>query len=194
MFDLKDTLGIPPFSLSKSEKSELYSEAVQSLTKFHFENCQPYQKLLNKIGFSPDKSFRLEEYPFLPVRLFKDYELVSVDRSKIFKTMTSSGTSGQSVSRIFLDRTTSSNQSKVLAKITASIIGKKRLPLLIIDNSSVVKNKNSFSARGAGILGFSMFGLNVTYALDEEMNLDFDIVENFCKKYRWQKESSYLIQ
>ena len=101
MFDLTNTLEIPPFSLNKKEKLELYSEAVQSLTRFHFENCQPYQKILNKIGFVPDKSHRLEEYPFIPVRLFKENELVSVDRSKIVKTMTSSGTTGQSVSRIW---------------------------------------------------------------------------------------------
>ena len=184
MFDLTNALEIFPFSLNKSAKLELYSEAVQSLTRFHFENCHPYQKLLNTIGFVPDRSHRLDEYPFLPVRLFKEYELVSVDHSKIIKTMTSSGTTGQSVSRIFLDRTTASNQTKVLAKITSGIIGPKRLPLLIIDSKSVVKNRNSFSARGAGILGFSMFGFDVTYALDEEMRLDFDAVQNFCEKHR----------
>ena len=184
MFDLTNTLEIPPFSLNKNAKLELYSEAVQTLTRFHFENCQPYQKILNKIGFVPDKSHRLEEYPFLPVRLFKENELMSVDRSKIVKTMTSSGTTGQSVSRIFLDRATASNQTKALAKIASSFIGTKRLPLLIIDNKSVVKNRNSYSARAAGILGFSMFGRDVTYALDEEMRLDFDAVESFCEKHR----------
>ena len=184
MFDLTNALEIFPFSLNKSAKLELYSEAVQSLTRFHFENCHLYQKLLNKIGFITDRPHRLEEYPFLPVRLFKENELMSVDRSKIVKTMTSSGTTGQSVSRIFLDRATASNQTKALAKIASSFIGTKRLPLLIIDNKSVVKNRNSYSARAAGILGFSMFGRDVTYALDEEMRLDFDAVESFCEKHR----------
>jgi phenylacetate-coenzyme A ligase PaaK-like adenylate-forming protein len=184
MFDLTNTLEISPFSLNKSAKLELYSEAVQSLTRFHFENCQPYQKLLNKIGFVPDKSHLLEEYPFLPVRLFKEYKLVSVDSSKIIKEMNSSGTTGQSVSRIFLDRATASNQTRVLAKIVSSFIGTKRLPLLIIDNKSVVKNRNVFSARGAGILGFSLFGVDVTYALNEDMSLDFDAVQSFCEKHR----------
>ena len=39
--------------------------------------------------------------PFLPVRLFKHYALKSIKESEIIKTMTSSGTSGQSVSQIF---------------------------------------------------------------------------------------------
>ena len=184
MYDLTNILETYPFSLNKSAKSELYSEAVKSLTKFHFENCHPYQKILNTLGFVPERSHRLEEYPFLPVRLFKEYELVSVDRSQIIKTMTSSGTTGQRVSKIFLDRKTATNQTKVLAKIAASLIGPKRLPLLIVDTKAVVKNRNLFSARGAGILGFSMFGVDVTYALNEDMSLDIDAVKIFCEKHR----------
>ena len=67
------------------------------------------------------------------MRLFKDYELMSVERSKIVKTMASSGTTGQSVSRIFLDRITAANQVKVLVKIVSNFTGTKRLPMLIID-------------------------------------------------------------
>ena len=44
----------------------------------------------------------IEEQPMIPVRLFKEYELFSVPRGEIVKTMTSSGTSGQKVSKIFL--------------------------------------------------------------------------------------------
>jgi len=98
--------------------------------------------------------------------------------------MISSGTTGQSVSRIFLDRMTAANQTKVLTRITSDFIGTKRLPMLIIDTSSVLRDRNLFSARGAGILGFSMFGHDVTYALDENMQLDFTEVEAFCNKHK----------
>jgi len=184
MFDLVKLLEIPPFSLNKSEKSDLYTSAMQSLTSFHFNNCKPYQKLLFNLGFDSGHSCPIEGYPFLPVRLFKDYELVSVDRSEILKTMTSSGTSDQRVSKIFLDRETATNQTKVLTKIVSNLIGAKRLPLLIVDTKTVVKNRKFFSARGAGILGFSMFGIDVTYALDENMELDIDVVQSFCEKHK----------
>jgi hypothetical protein len=56
--------------------------------------------------------------------------------------------------------------------------------MLIIDTKSVVKDRNLFSARGAGILGFSMLGYDVTYALEEDMQLDFAAVEAFCNKHK----------
>lgn len=184
MFDLNSIIDIPPFSLAKSKKLALYKDALHELTKHHYKNCSQYRKILNTLNSDPSVKHAIEDIPFIPVRLFKDYELSSVKKSQIIKTMTSSGTTGQSVSRIFLDQATASNQTKVLTKILSSFIGTKRHPLLIIDTKSVVKDRKLFSARGAGILGFSMLGYDVTYALDEDMQLDFDVVNAFCNKHR----------
>ena len=184
MFDLNDINDIPPFSLSKQEKDVFYSDALYALTKHHYANCVQYQKILDVLGFDPTIKHNLENIPPIPVRLFKDYDLMSVDKSKIIKTMNSSGTSGQSVSNIFLDRVTSTNQTKVLTKIVSNFTGTKRLPMLIIDTNSLIKDRNLFTARGAGILGFSMLGYDVTYALDKDMQLDFDAVEAFCSKHK----------
>ena len=187
MFDLNSIINILPFSLSKSEKTDLYSDALYELTKYHYANCLPYHKILDMLGFDPTGKYTIEDIPFIPVRLFKDYELASVEKSQIIKTLTSSGTTRQTVSRIFLDRITATNQTKILAKIASNFIGTKRLPMLIIDTKSVIKNRNLFSARGAGILGFSMLGYDVTYVLDEDMQLDFDTVEAFCTKHKDEK-------
>lgn len=183
MFDLNSIIDIPPFSLSRGEKAEFYADALSELTQHHYANCPEYHKILKILGFDQTARHTIEDFPFIPVRLFKDYELLSVGQSQIIKTMTSSGTTGQSVSRIFLDRTTAANQTKVLSKIASDFIGTKRLPMLIIDTSSVLRDRNLFSARGAGILGFSLLGHDVTYALDEDMQLDFTRVEAFCKKH-----------
>jgi phenylacetate-coenzyme A ligase PaaK-like adenylate-forming protein len=184
MFELKDIIEVPPFSLNRQEKSKLYLEALSDMTKHHYERCPQYRRILNLLGFKLNNVSRIDEIPFLPVRLFKDYELLSVDKSEIIKTMTSSGTTGQSVSRIYLDKTTSTNQTKVLTKIVSSFTGSKRLPMLVIDTSTVIKNRNLFSARGAGILGFSMFGYDIVYALDERMELDVDRVKAFLQKHQ----------
>ena len=44
--------------------------------------------------------------------------------------------------------------------------------MLIIDTESIIKDRKSFNARAAGILGFSSFGKNHTYLLDNDLNLD----------------------
>ena len=48
---------------------------------------------------------------------------------------------------------------------------------IIIDSKSVKKDRYTFTARGAGTTGFSIFGKDVTYALDENMELDFEKIK-----------------
>ena len=83
-----------------------------------------------------------------------------------------------------MDKKTATAKTKALAKITADFMGTQRLPMLVIDTKSVLKDRNLFSARGAGVLGFSILGRDITYALDENMEIDFNAVENFCEKYQ----------
>lgn len=184
MLDYTQWLELDPFVLSAADKSKMLMNTLNELTTWHNENCVPYQRVLHTLGFNPAEVTNLGMIPFLPVRLFKEYELLSIKRDLVFKTMTSSGTSGQRVSKIFLDRETASLQTRVLSKIMSSVLGKKRLPMLIVDSPSVLKDRNAFSARGAGILGFSMFGTDVTYALDDQMNLDLEAVERFLLRHR----------
>ena len=184
LFDIANIINTAPFSLAHKEKTELYIEALSDLTMWHYDRCPEYRRILDLLGFKPTKVREVSDIPFIPVRLFKDYELLSIDRSEILKTMTSSGTTGQKVSKIFLDKTTSTNQTKVIVKIVSAFTGKKRLPMLVIDSSAVVKDRKLFSARGAGILGFSMLGYDVTYALDERMRLDIDRIKGFLVKHK----------
>lgn len=119
----------------------------------------------------------------IPVRLFKEFELLSVPRENVAKTMTSSGTSGQKVSKIFLDKDNTRNQTKVLTEIISSYIGKQRLPLLVLDTKLALRDRSMFSARGAGIVGFSTFGRDTAYALDENMNIDIPVIQEFLQKH-----------
>lgn len=184
MIDWTRIMRISPFSLNKEEKEYLYRDALLDLTLHHYQNCTEYKKILDAFVVDITSSQAVEDVPFIPVRLFKDYELLSVKRSAVIKTMTSSGTTGQKVSRIFLDRTTSTNQSRVLNRIISDFLGKKRLPMLVIDTSATIRDRQLFSARGAGILGFSMLGYDLSYALDENMELDVAGVQSFLEKYQ----------
>jgi len=179
---LNNLFDMPPYSLSKIEKSEYFDNYFYELTQYHYKNCIQYKNIIDGVGFNVGDRQSYSEIPFLPVRLFKMFDLFSTPKENIVKTMTSSGTTGQAVSKIFLDKETSLNQSKALTKIVSTFIGSKRMPMIIIDSPSVLKNRNIFSARGAGILGFSIFGTKRLYALDENMNLDTDAVIDFIQQ------------
>lgn len=185
--ELTDILDIPPYSLNKKEKENLLSPFLTSLSRHHYEHCLPFKKMMDSVHFDIECDYAYTELPFLPVRLFKMFELNSVPKEDIIKTMTSSGTSGQAVSRIFLDRDTSSSQTKALTKIVSSFIGSQRVPMIIIDSESVIKDRNLFSARGAGILGFSMFGSKRMYALNDNMELNVAELQNFLEKYKGER-------
>ncbi|MDC7692825.1 hypothetical protein PQU94_00875 [Asticcacaulis sp. DXS10W] len=173
------------YEMAKAEKREHLELELNRLTRRHYECCRPYNSILSARGYSPEDTKSLEDIPFLPVRLFKTNKLSSVVDEDIIKVLTSSGTTGQQVSRIYLDKETALLQSSALIRIMQNFLGKKRLPMLVIDHASVIKDRNSFSARGAGIRGMANFGADLTYVLrDEDMSLDFEVLEAFLKKHK----------
>ena len=182
--DLKHLFEIEPYSLNRNEKSKLLNTYLWELTQHHYTNCAPYKTMMDSMGLDLNQEVPYSELPYLPVRLFKMFDLYSVAKEDIIKTMTSSGTNGQAVSKIFVDKETSLNQSKALVKIVSTFLGSKRSPMIIIDSPSVLKNRNNFSARGAGILGFSIFGTKRIYALDENMEMDAEALTAFIHEHR----------
>ncbi len=187
MIQYEEILNYKPFEVNKQEKEKLLTKRLLDLTLFHYENCLEYRNMLDAVNFSADKIVSYKDLPFLPVSLFKELDLKSVAKEEIFKTMTSSGTTGQAVSKIYLDKKTAGNQQKTLVNIVNSFTGAKRLPMLIIDSPSVVKDRKMFSARGAGILGFSIFGADKTYALDDNMNIDLNAIKEFLSRHKGEK-------
>lgn len=185
--DYSEILTIPPYSLGKTEKTKLLTERIKQLTLHHMECCKEYRQMVECIGFDAEQAETYYEYPFLPVSLFKELSLMSVPKEEIFKMMTSSGTTGQLVSKIYLDKVTASNQQKTMVKIVSDYTGAGRMPMLIIDCPSVVKDRMMFSARGAGILGFSIFGADKMYALDDSMQLNVEGVKTFLDKHKRKK-------
>lgn len=184
VMDINEILEIKPYSLSKEAKHKMLNDRLHELTRKHYMECPSYKRMLDALGIDINYLPDYEKIPFLPVRLFKEFELCSCEKKDVVKIMTSSGTTGQQVSRIFLDRVTSSAQQKCLTKIVSHFLGTKRVPMLILDSSAVIKNRNMFSARGAGILGFSMFGSKRQYALDENMELDINGMKAFLEAHK----------
>lgn len=175
-----------PFQLAKEEKTLQLLEKLNALTKWHMEHNPEYRAMLEKSGVSIEAKM-LEEVPYLPVQLFKLMDLVSVPKNQVVKVLTSSGTTGQQVSKIYLDKETSIAQTKTLVEVVKPILGDKRLPMIILDTKSVLKNRKSFSARGAGILGFANFGRKHFYALNDDMTLDVEGLQNFLEEFKGQR-------
>lgn len=173
-----------PYGLASVDKRNFLTECLNELTRHHYRQSKEYEAIASRLGYEPAVERAIEDLPFIPVQLFKEYELSSVPRDKVVKVIKSSGTSGQQPSKIYLDSPTARSQSKCLYNIISSFIGTKRLPMLILDTELVKKDRSMFSARGAGIIGFSMFGRDVCYAMDDNMQLRLDALEEFVEKHR----------
>jgi len=184
---MNELLQIPPFSLDKAQKEEIITARLLELSKHHINNCPEYAAMMRAIGFRADSCDSYYDIPFLPVSLFKELNLKSIHQEDVFKVVTSSGTTGQAVSKIFLDRNAAGIQQKVLVKIVSEFTGTARMPMLIIDSPSVIKDRAMFSARGAGILGFSIFGSDRVYALNDNMEIDIQSVRAFIDKHKGKR-------
>ena len=190
MFEIEKFISNPPFNLTSLEKEKKFLKIFRDIINFHYKNCKNYKKILDEIYSDFRKSDSLIDLPFLPTSIFKNHNMLSVKKDKIIKTISSSGTSGKTVSKIFLDKKNSINQTKVLNKIVSHYIGKKRLPMLVFDKQNILKDRNLFSARGAAILGFSVFANDITFALNENDQLNKQNIRNFLNKH---KDQNYLI-
>lgn len=175
-----------PYHLEQSEKEQQLLAKLNELTKWHQGHCAEYRAMLAKSGAIVEGE-HLEDVPYLPVQLFKLMDLKSVPQEDVVKVLTSSGTTGQAVSKIYLDKETSVAQTKTLVEVMKPILGGKRLPMIILDTKSVLKDRKSFSARGAGILGFSNFGRKHFYALNDDMTLDVEGLQAYLKEYEGQR-------
>lgn len=179
------------FEMESGEKQHLLRDRLDNLTLLHYRKCPEYARILDAMSYNPETGAKTcGDIPFLPAALFKKMEMKSVAQDEVYKVLTSSGTSGTAKSRIFLDKKAAVAQQQALAATFTSFGGFSRMPLLIVDSPATLKDRRAFSARGAGILGFSLFGTERTYVLDDDMNLDLAAIDAFLKR---RKGEPFLI-
>lgn len=177
----------PQYSMHQKEKELLLLNDMNSLVQHHRTHSEDYARLLDVFSINNDDIQSLADVPYLPVQLFKSHRLMSIAEDDIFKIMTSSGTTGQQVSHVILDRITAQRQSKALSAIMMHVLGSQRLPMIIVDTPNVIKNRMTFSARGAGILGMINYGRGHFYALNDDMELDIKGLELFLETHKGSK-------
>jgi len=152
------------------------------LIDHHRRACPAYARVLHAIGHTPGRRYaQLRELPWLPVRLFKEHALVS-SRSEPVAELASSGTTGNGVSRIALDREAAERQRLLLTSTLEKLTGPRRLPMLIVDLPSAVREERA-SIRGATVLGVMNVGREHVFALNSKQSIDADAVEGFLQRH-----------
>ena len=157
-----------------------------SLTELHSKNCNVYRNYIDTIfpGGTPIEC--LADLPWIPVRAFKEFDLKSISDDDVYKIMHSSGTGGVQ-SKIFLDQETSKLQQSKLIEIFVEVFGGSRYPMLVIDSLETVKDRYKFSARTAAINGFTLFSRQRAFALNDDMSVNFDLIDEFLETHSGKK-------
>lgn len=178
---------IQPYSLEKAEKEQLLLKELNQLTKMHKAECAAYANYLDAIGYEQEQAKTLEEIPFVPIRIFKELEMKSIPDEDIFKIMMSSGTSGQAQSKIYLSKDNAILQQKVLLRLLGDFVGTKRLPMLVVDSRTMIRDRRLFTTRGATIMGLDFMAKKMVFALNDDMTLNVDALMDFITTYGDEK-------
>lgn len=172
-----------PYSLGKKEKEKMLLEELRQLTEMHRTRCVEYANYLDAIGYAENQAQTLAQIPFVPIRIFKEIKMKSIPDEAVFKTMMSSGTSGQAQSKIYLDKENAILQQKVLLRLLGDFVGPKRLPMLVIDSNATIRDRRLFTTRGATIMGLDFMAKKMVFALNEDMTLNVETLTDFVKTY-----------
>lgn len=155
-----------------------FEEKLKALNRYHRLHCPPYERLCRGLG---------EEMPALPAAVFKSVDLYSTEQKNLIGQLSSSGSSGQKRSRIWLDAETARAQQMALYQIVSGVLGTERVPMLIVDSPELLKHSASFSAREAGILGFSLMASKRIYALHADHTLNWENIRSYEQLVKGKK-------
>ena len=180
---LDDLIQLPQYSVPQAEKEAVLLGELKRLGQSHRERSPQYAKLTRVLfpgATDPDK---LGELPYIPIGLFKEHLLSSVPESEVFKILQSSGTTGQTPSRVVLDRETAQLQTLALGRIMTSVLGRHRLPMILVETADLIRDRRQYNARVAGMLGMINFGRDHFYALDTHLQLRLPELKDFLHRF-----------
>lgn len=146
--------------------------ALQRLTEYHYFSCPEYAVIVDHIF--PGRRESIEDIPFLPANIFKNIDLYSVSQNEIVKVMHSSGTSGRP-SRINMSKDNLLIQKMILYKLFTERTNLNRPNMVIFDEPNILDTTSAFTARKAGIIGFSQFCKSKFSAFTSNLSLDVSL-------------------
>ena len=166
---------VGPFDLSVDDKEEFLDSKLNELVEYHTERCPGYATLVKDWRRTGGEISSIVDYPFIPVSLFKEYELRS--SQDMLAVIQSSSTTSASAAKVYVDKESRKRQTRSANLILADFIGQARRPYLVFDLESTVRGTKGFSARGAAILALAHMASEFLFVMREGENgpeLDYD--------------------
>jgi hypothetical protein len=168
--------GVAPYALEPAAKSTFLLGHLHQLLEHHSAHCPPYANLVDDWRQQYRQSEgTLEDYPFMPVSIFKEYELRSTAAAGM--RLESSATTSGTASKIFVDKATRKRQTISANKVLSDFIGTEKRPYLVFDLEATVRGTASLGARGAAILSLAHHASTfyfVGHEVEGQLRLDLD--------------------
>ncbi|MCA9246773.1 MAG: hypothetical protein KDA42_06645 [Planctomycetales bacterium] len=160
---LKDTA---PFSLPLAEKTAYLDAALSGLVEHHRRHCAAYARIAYDWRSSKGAhETTVNACPFLPVSLFKQYDLKSTDEETT--VLNSSATTSSVASRIYADKATKKRQALSANKILADFVGQEKRDYIVFDLEETVRGGAGLGARAAAILSLAHMAREFHFVMRE---------------------------
>lgn len=184
MLDYKKIFSLKPYSLDQGKKDIWYFDKIKQLTSYHYKNCKEYRLISDRMFKKINILKKIQDLPYTHVEIFKKFNLFTdrVKNKKENKVFVSSGTSKLGTSKINLSRENAILQSLALKNILIDFFKSKKKKIFFTENSSLIKNKNVYSAKSAGIQGFRQFAEEYEFLIDDNHNLKIETLKNFINQ------------
>lgn len=177
------------------KNNELFFHAVKENFEFQYNNCSDYRRIMDKLGFNPSMLTcykDIEKIPPIPTLYFKTHHMLTMKKSRIIISATSSGTSrGNDKSFVGLNFKSCIRGVKMLK----GVYGKR--PVLSLRPSRFIVfgyeyNRHVQMAMAKSTYGSTFFApaLSKDYALrytKEGYKLDLQNIKNKLIKYSKKK-------
>ncbi|HEY3360105.1 MAG TPA: hypothetical protein VGQ83_43035, partial [Polyangia bacterium] len=156
---------LAPYALAQREKEALLLPGLNALTALHRERCAPYGRFVAGAALP---FARLEDAPYLPVTMFKAYELRSVADDELARVVLSSATTSGVSSRIYVDKDTADLQRISVHRILADFLGPEPRPYVVFDDRKTAAGRGSLSARGAALMALMPHASKFFFVMKDE--------------------------
>lgn len=181
------------FTLNQTEKEDILLEILKEQLYRNLQNDN-LKSLYDKLNFQISNLSDIKDIPFIPVNMFKKFDLRTCNEEDVVKILNSSATTTGIPSKIYIDKITAFRQSKALISILRNFLGSNRRPMLVIDSKDINMKSSTMTARGAAVRGISNFANKIVYAMEsngDDLTLNINTLKEFEEKYSNQEVLIY---
>ncbi len=196
------------YRLLKKQKNELLLPLLIKGIEDGIKKNRFVRTWCKRMNFNSDLINNIEDIPFLPVQMFKYFDLGFIESNNVVRVLKSSGTTEKLPSKVPLNKITIRNQTNALMSTLKPYIGEKRKIFLVFDHPGENQHYLNLKARGAGIRGFELYSSKTYYLLkynsENRISIDWDTlslvsqldgeVETYCFGFTFIIWSKFVLE